>query len=123
MARYNFINITLEDEADITDVMNNFNKIEENGAIIDDLPKVADIVLNSKNWIKGDQGYEYTITNQLIKPEPYNIKVIFSDLSLIKNAIIPAPNSQQAGSIILRTKSAPTQDLNAVLIVTKGVKN
>ena len=66
---------------------------------------------------------EYTITNQLIKPEPYNIKVIFSDLSLIKNAIIPAPNSQQAGSIILRTKSAPTQDLNAALIVTKGVKN
>lgn len=123
MARFNFTNILLSSEANITEVMDNFNKIEKDGAIIDDLPKVTNIVLQTKNWVKGDQGYEYTISNQLIKPEPYNIKVIFSDLTIIKYPIIPATNSQQAGSIILRTENAPTEDLNAVLIVTKGVNS
>lgn len=123
MARFNFINILLSSEADITEVMDNFNKIENKGAIIDDLPKVADITLEVKNWVQGDQGYEYTISNQLIKPEPYNIKILFKDLTIIKNAIIPAPNSQQDGSVILRTKNIPNQDLDAVLIATKGVQN
>lgn len=31
MARFNFTNITLSSKADITEVMNNFNKIEELG--------------------------------------------------------------------------------------------
>ena len=50
MARFNFNNITLQSRADITKIMENFNKIEENGITenevntkLDDYTKTSDL--------------------------------------------------------------------------------
>lgn len=40
MARFNFTNISLNDKADITQIMNNFNLIEANGALLTDVNAV-----------------------------------------------------------------------------------
>ena len=123
MARYNFTNITLNSTADITDVMNNFNKVEDNGAIIDDLPKTKQITITANGWVEVDEDlWQYTVSEQMIQAEPYNIDVIFNDLSEIEASIYPKPNSQANGSIVLYTSSRPTVDLTARLIVTKGVQ-
>ena len=121
MARYNFTNITLEDEADITDVMNNFNEIEKTGAIIDDLPKVIPITISASNWVLVDNKYEYTIKNQAIKLPPYIIDILFTDLTIIKSPIYAKPNSHSEGSVIIQTSTKPTQDLLANLIITRGI--
>lgn len=121
MARFNFTNITLQSRADITEVMNNFNKIEQTGAIIDDLSKRKQITLTKGSWVQAGSFYEYKIIDDLIKAEPYRIDIYFSDLSLIKSAIFPKANSQAEGSLILRTTQKPTVDLVADLIVTKVV--
>jgi hypothetical protein len=120
--RFNFTKIELKSKADITEVMNNFNNIEDTGAIIDDLPKVTSITLTASDWVKVDNYYQYTISNSLIQDEPYHINVLFDDLSLINSPIYPKVNSQSSGKIILRTNTVPTVDLTAKLIVTKGVQ-
>lgn len=121
MPRFNFTNITLEDEADITDVMDNFNEIEGTAAIVDDLPKVSSITIQTTDWTLISGFYEVTISNNTIKAEPYIIEVFFDNLTIIKSPINPKPNSQSEGSIKLITKIKPTQSLTAKLIVTRGI--
>ena len=124
MSRFNFFNITLEDQADISKVMENFDKIEATSAIVDDLPKTKSVTFKAANWIAINDGalYQYTLEDEIIKAEPYNIDVIFNDLNTLVDAIYPKANSQSAGSIILVTPTKPTVDLLARLIVTKGVE-
>ena len=121
MSRFNFTNITLASIADITEVMNNFNKIENTAAIVDDLSHVYSITLNSNNWTLVDNYYEYTINNVNIKEEPQIVDVVFNDLTIIQTPINPKPNSQANGSIVLITSIPPTSDLTAKLILTRGV--
>lgn len=121
MSRFNFKNITLQDKADITEVMNNFKKVEEQGLILDDLAKQFRVTLSRNSWTANGTFYEYRISNNLIKPEPYNINVYFTDLSLIKSAILPKTNSQAEGSITLRTAQRPATDLVADIVITKVV--
>ena len=121
MARYNFTDITLASKANITEVMDNFNKIENNGAIVDDLPKVFSVTFTAANWVKVDGGYQYTLSNSNIKAEPYIIDVIFNNLAVIKSPINPKADSQAEGSIILITAIKPTVDLSAKLVITRGI--
>lgn len=121
MPRFNFTNITLASTANITDVMDNFNKIEEIGAIIDDLPQVSSITLSANSWVAVDDYYQYTISNANIKTEPQIVEVVFDNLTVIQAPINPKPNSQANGSIILITSIQPTVDLTAKLILTRGV--
>ena len=120
MARYNFTEITLQDKADITTVMNNFNKIENTGAIIDDLTKVYQITLSASNWITVGTKYEYIINNEILKAAPYNIQIIFTDLTIINGPIYPKPNSQAEGSLTLQSTVKPTVDLVANVLITRG---
>lgn len=121
MSRFNFNEITRNNVADILEVDENFKRIEENGALIDDLPKSRLITIASSEWVNMQDYFQYTIQDSLIKPEPYNIKIIFTDLDLIKSSIYPKANSQSDGRIILKTHKKPEIDLNAILLITKGV--
>ena len=121
MPRFNFTNITLADTADITEVMNNFNKIENTGAIIEDLSHVSSITLSSNGWTLVNGYYEYTISNASIEEEPQIVDVVFDNLIAIQSPINPKPNSQAAGSIKLITTVKPSIDLTAKLILTRGV--
>ena len=123
MSRFNFTEITLNDEADITDVMDNFHKVESSGAIVDDLPKIEQITISLNGWIAVGNKFEYTINNDLIQLPPYIIDILFTDLTLIKSPIYPKPNSHSLGSVVLQTSTKPTQDLVANLIVTRGISN
>lgn len=122
MSKFNFINITLQKKADITDVMDNFNKIELEAITESDLAKVYNITIDERYWVQTGDVYEYTISNKGIENEPYIIDIIFNDLTIIKSPIYPKPNSQSKGSVQILTKSKPTQNLAAILVVTKGVK-
>ena len=107
--------------ADILDFNENFEKLNELAAMVDDLPKVFNITIATTDWTKVDGYWETTISNTAIEAEPYIIEVFFDNLTLIKSPINPKPNSQAVGSIKLITTIKPTQDLTAKLIVTKGV--
>ena len=120
MSRFNFTNITLQDKADISDVMDNFNKIENTSAVIDDLTKVYTITLSKANWVDMGNKYEYTISHEAIKPEPYDIEIIFTDLTIITSPIYAKPNSQSDGQVILQTTVMPSVDLVANLLITRG---
>lgn len=121
MPRFNFTNITLASTADITDVMNNFNEIEDTAAIVDDLSHVIDITIASTDWTKVGNYYEVTISDENIEVDPQIIDVIFSDLTIIKSPINPKPSSQAAGSIKLITTTKPSVSLSAKLILTRGI--
>ena len=56
MARFNFTNITLTSKADITTVMNNFNKIEELGALKSEVDTQIETVNNSITNINNNLG-------------------------------------------------------------------
>ena len=122
MSKFNFINITLQSKANITDVMDNFNKIELEAATEEDLPKSKRITLSKGSWTQNGSSFEYKISDSLIKEHPYNIDVYFTNLSLIESAILPKANSQTNGSIILTTLQKPSVDLVADLIVTRVVE-
>lgn len=47
MARFNFTNITLNSKADITQIMDNFNLIEANGALLSDVNAVNKKVITN----------------------------------------------------------------------------
>ena len=47
MARFNFTNITLNSKADITQIMDNFNLIEANGALLSDVNAVNEKVITN----------------------------------------------------------------------------
>ena len=121
MARFNFTNITLTSTADITDVMDNFNEIENNAAILSDLSHVYSITLTSSNWTLVDNNYEYTISNANIEVEPQIVDIVFDNLTIIQAPINPKPNSQAADSIKLITSIKPSVDLTAKLILTRGI--
>lgn len=110
--------------ADILDFNENFEKINENGAMIDDLSKTKAITIVSNNWISINNGeyYRYTVSDTLIHPEPYNVSILFDDLTVIDDPIYPLPNTQAEGSFVLETSIKPLIDLSARLIVTKGVQ-
>ena len=65
--------------------------------------------------------YEYTISNANIKAEPYIVEVIIKNTQDIKADIVALPTGAQSnGSIKIMTKTVPTTNLNAFLIVQKG---
>ena len=121
MARFNFTNITLTSTADITDVMDNFNEIENNAAILSDLSHVYSITLTSSNWTLVDNNYEYTISNANMEVEPQIVDIVFDNLTIIQAPINPKPNSQAADSIKLITSIKPSVDLTAKLILTREI--
>lgn len=121
MSRFDFTNITRSSQADILDVMGNFNEIENTAAIIDDLAHVYNITLSAGNWVAVSGHYEYTISNANIEVEPQIINVIFDDLTKLLAPIYAKPNSQAAGSIKLMTSIQPRIALSAKLILMKGV--
>ena len=49
--------------------MENFDKIEETGAIVDDLPKTKSVTFKAANWIAINDGalYQYTLEDEIIK--------------------------------------------------------
>lgn len=109
--------------ADILDFNENFEKINEDGAMIEDLSHVISISIAVADWIynSATKYYEATITNESIEVEPQIINVIFNDLTLINSPIIPKANSQADGSFKLMTITKPTQQLTAKLILTRGI--
>lgn len=120
MSKFNFTEITRNSVADILEVANNFTKVENIAATINDIPKVITVNIAANSWISTNNYYETTINNAEIKAEPYLISVYFTDLSLITSPINPKPNSQSAGSIILRTKIKPSQSLTAKIYIIEG---
>ena len=82
------------------------------------------ITINANGWSASSTYpgfYEYTINNANIKAEPYIIEIIIRNTQDIKADIVALPvGAQSAGSIKIMTKSAPTTNLNAFLIVQKG---
>lgn len=107
--------------ADILDYDRNFRKINLKGAMLDDLSQVYDVTIGSSAWSKVGNYYEATVSNEAIHEDPYIIDVIFNDLTIIKAPINPKPNSQAEGSIKLITTVAPTVDLTAKMLITRGV--
>lgn len=107
--------------ADILDFNANFEKINEFGAMIGDLPIVKSITIAVADWTKVGNYWETTISDNAIKIDPYIIEVFFDNLTIIKSPINPKPNSQANGSIKLITTIKPNQALTAKLIITKGV--
>ena len=82
------------------------------------------VTLNVSNWTTSSSYpgfYEYTISNPNIKAEPYIIELIIRNQQDLKSNIMALPTGAQAnGSIKVMTKSKPTTNLNAFLIVQKG---
>lgn len=82
------------------------------------------ININILDWKSSTEfpGYkEYSVKNSNIKPDPYIIDIVFKDLTKIKSAIIPKPGAQSDGEIIIMAKKIPSEQLQANLIITKGV--
>lgn len=107
--------------ADILDFNENFEKINDEGAMLGDLSQVSSITITSNSWTRVGNYYETTISNTNIEVEPQIIDVIFDDLIIIKSPINPKPNSQASGSFKLITTIKPTIDLSAKLILTRGI--
>ena len=109
--------------ADILDFNENFEKINEDGAMIADLSHVytQSIAVNDWVYISETNYYEATIANENIEAEPQIIDVVFTDLTAIQAPILPKPNSQASGSFKLITATKPTQQLTAKIILTRGI--
>lgn len=63
MPRFNFTNITLQSKADITDVMNNFNKIEQLGITEAEVNSKISTVNNNINSVRNDLSRVATTSN------------------------------------------------------------
>lgn len=72
MARFNFENISMSGRADISLIMNNFNKIEANAALNSDLTSVSNRVTTNTNNITALQTAVTTNTNNIAGKAPNN---------------------------------------------------
>lgn len=101
MSRFNFTNITLESPADITDVMDNFNKIEAEGALKIELEEKQD-----KYLVVTDANATYTIA-QLLGGQIYNL----TNSSLTTLTILSATQDVENESTIYFNSGSPGTSL------------